>query len=131
MAATATTTHGTSTTTSTGNDDKTMGMLAHILLIFTWWVGPLILWLVKKEQGGLATENAKEALNFGITLTILVIGIMILTFVLGIVTGGLGFILGFFTWVPGVLGLIFGIMGAMSANQGNAYRYPFALRLVK
>lgn len=130
MAANATSTHA-STTTSTGNDDKTMGMLAHILLIFTWWLGPLILWLVKKEQGGLAAENSKEALNFGITLTILVIAIMILTFIIGIATGGLGFILGFFTWVPGVLGLIFGIIGAMAANNGQAYRYPFALRLIK
>lgn len=130
MAATATTTPPSATATSTSNDN-TMGMLAHILLIFTWWLGPLILWLVKKEQGGLATENAREALNFGITLTILWVAIWVLTFVLGIATGGLGFVLGFFAFIPALLGLIFGIIGAMAANKGQAYRYPFALRLVK
>ena len=131
MAATATTTHATSTGTSTSNEDNTLGLVAHILLIVTWWVGPLILWLIKKEQGGRTVENSKEALNFGITLTILYVGIWVLTFVVGIVTGGLGFILGIFAFVPFLLGLIFGIMGAMAANKGQVYRYPFALRLVK
>ena len=131
MAATATTTPA-STGTATANNDNTLGLIAHVLLILTWWLGPLILWIVKKEQGPAhATENAKEALNFGITLTLVWVGLMILTFVLGIVTGGLGFVLGFFAWVPWVAGIIFGILGAMAANKGQVYRYPVSLRLVK
>lgn len=125
MAATATTTPTSTGTATATSNDNTLGMLAHVLLIFTWWVGPLILWIVKKEQGpSHAVDNAKEALNFGILLTI----VYIATWILTAVTFGLLFFLPFLVMVAA---LVFGILGALDANKGNVYRYPLSLRLIK
>lgn len=126
MAATATSTPA--STTATANDDKTMGLVAHILMIFTWWLGPLILWIIKKEQKGFAEHHAREALNFGITITIAYIALWILSTILAFVLSGLTFFLPFLVWVAAV---VFGILAAMAANKGEMYRYPFSLRLVK
>src|SRR4051812_11305473 len=51
-------------------DDKTMAMLAHLLGIVTGFVGPLIIWLVKKDQSPFVDDQGKEALNFQLTLLI-------------------------------------------------------------
>lgn len=91
-------------------------------------VGPLIIWLIKKDTMPFAADQAKEALNFNITL--LIIGVILLlvtifTFGLGIfITAPIGILLGI-AW------LVLTIMAAMKANEGVAYRYPFTLRLVK
>ena len=91
-------------------------------------VGPLIIWLVKKDSLAFAAGQAKEALNFNITL--LIIGVILLlvtifTFGLGIfITAPIGILLGI-AW------LVLTIIAAMKANEGVAYRYPFTLRLVK
>ena len=75
-----------------------------------------------------AADQAKEALNFNITL--LIIGVILLlvtifTFGLGIfITAPIGILLGI-AW------LVLTIIAAMKANEGVAYRYPFTLRLVK
>lgn len=114
----------TTTTAASTSDEKTMGMVAHLLLIFTWWLGPLILFLVKKEQAGFAKDQAREALNFGITLTLVYIAAWVLT----LVTFGVLFFLPFLVLVAG---LVFGILGCIAANKGESYRYPVSLRLVK
>lgn len=93
-------------------------------MIFTYWLGPLILYIVKKDQPGFALDQAREALNFGITLSIA----MIVAYILMFATLGILFI------VPAavfIAGLVFGILACVAANKGQAYRYPFALRLVK
>ena len=51
-------------------DAKTMGMLAHLLVIFTGFIGPLIIWLIKKDQSPFVNQQGKEALNWGLTLMI-------------------------------------------------------------
>ncbi len=103
-------------------DDQTMAMLCHLLGILTGFVGPLIIWLVKKEQSPFVDDQGKEALNFQITLLIgYIIGGATIIFCIGAIIAPL-------VWLAG---LIFGIMGAMAANKGEAYRYPFALRLIK
>lgn len=114
----------TATSTSASPDERTLGLVAHLLLIFTWWLGPLILYLVKKDQGGFVVDQSREALNFGITLTIVYIAAWILT----LVTFGILFFLPFLVLIAG---LVFGILGCIAANKGQAYRYPVSLRLVK
>lgn len=105
-------------------DQKTMGMLAHVLGIFTCFFGPLVLWLMNKDkpEAAFVTDQAKEALNFQITLAI---GYFI--------SGALMLILiGVFTYIALVIAnVVLGIMAAMKANEGVQYRYPFALRLIK
>jgi len=101
------------------------GMLAHILGAVTSFVGPLVIWLIKKDESPFVNDQGKEALNFQITILIgyVVAGIVsVIPFI-----GCVGMIL-----MPalGIVGLIFGILGGVEANKGVAYRYPFALRLV-
>jgi hypothetical protein len=103
-------------------NDKTMGMLAHLLGIFLGPIGPLIIWLIQKDTSAFAGAEGKEALNFQITLLIGWVAAFLLSFVF------IGFLL---FPVLGLLALIFGIMGTMEANKGNHYKYPFALRLIQ
>lgn len=104
--------------------DTTMASMAHWLSILISFIGPLIIWLTKGEQDKFVKDHAVESLNFNITL---VIGYVIAV-ILMMVTFGLLFFLPTLVWIAG---LIFQIQGAMAANKGQTYRYPFALRLVK
>lgn len=102
------------------DDEKTLGLLAHLLGIISGFIGPLILFLVKKE--GFAHENAKQALNFQISLIIYEIVAAILIFVL------IGLLL-----LPAValFGLIMAIVGAVKAHAGEVYKYPLAIPFIK
>ena len=103
-------------------DSMTMAMLCHLLAIFTGFLGPLIIWLMKKDTSPFVDDQGKEALNFWITLTIiLVICGATAVFCVPAIIGG----------VAWVCGLVFSIMGAMKANQGIAYRYPINFRFIK
>ncbi|WP_297742299.1 DUF4870 domain-containing protein [uncultured Tessaracoccus sp.] len=106
------------------SSENTMAMLAHVLGIVTAFIGPLIIWLVSKDdpRKAFSTDQAKEALNFQITVAIGYIISGALSFVfIGLVTGP----------IIGILNLVFCILAALAANKGETYRYPFALRLVK
>jgi uncharacterized protein len=106
-------------------DEKTMGMLVHILGGVTNFLGPLIIWLIKKDESPFVDDQGKEALNFQITVCIgfVVAGILTVIPVIGCIASLL---------IPAlwIAGLIFGILGGLEANKGIAYRYPFALRLI-
>ena len=82
----------------------------------------LIIWLVFKDRGRFTATEAKEALNFQITLAIVyVISVLLWIALIGILT--------YFAAV--ILSIIFSIFGFMKAKDGQSYRYPFALRLIK
>lgn len=102
-------------------DDRNMAMLSHLFGIFTGFVGALVLWLVKRDENGFVADQAREALNFQITMAIaLVASILLKVLLIGILLVPILFIVNF----------IFCIIAAISASKGNTYRYPFALRLV-
>ncbi len=84
-------------------------------------IGPLILWLMKREMDPFVDTQGKEALNFQISLTIYFLVSLVLCLIL------IGFIL-----VPVVYvgGLILTIVAAVKANDGEDYRYPFTIRLI-
>jgi uncharacterized Tic20 family protein len=105
-------------------EQRTMALVAHLLGIFTWFLGPLIIWLINKDDSSksFVTDQAKEALNFQITITIAMLICIVLTIV---IIGGL------LAPIVGLLNVIFCIIAAVKANNGEAYRYPFALRLIK
>ena len=109
-------------------EEKQWGMFAHlaslagIIIPLGNLLGPLIVWLVKKDTMPFVADQGKEALNFNITVFIAAFISGILTLVL------IGFLL---LPLVGLAWLIFTIIGAMKANNGEAYRYPFALRLIK
>ena len=105
-------------------DDRTMAMIGHLSGIVAGFIGPLVVWLINKDKADKAwlNDQAKEALNFQITLLIAYVVCMILIVVL------IGGLLAPLVWIAGV---ILAIMAGMKANEGVAYRYPFALRLIK
>ena len=91
----------------------------------------LIIWLVFKDRGSFTNTEAKEALNFQITLLFATIALWIVVTVLTVVTFGFGAFLSFLTWIPWVLGVVFSIIAFLQAKEGRHYRYPFAVRLIK
>jgi uncharacterized Tic20 family protein len=91
-------------------------------------LGPLIIWLVKKDTMPFVADQAKEALNFNITVGAIFLALWILTFV----TLGIGIIItGPLMLIVGVGALVLIVIAAIRANEGKAYRYPMTLRLVK
>ncbi|WP_250445499.1 DUF4870 domain-containing protein [Actinotalea sp. C106] len=104
------------------SDQRLWATLSHVGGILFGFVPPLVIWLIFKERGRFVEEQAKEALNWQITLAI--------AYVIGWVTSVI--LIGILILVAaGLAALIFGILAAVAANKGEAYRYPFALRLVK
>ena len=109
-------------------DERTWGMIAHLAALAGFIVpfgnilGPLVVWLVKREHSVFVAVEAKEALNFNITIAIGGIVCLVL----------LRFFIGVLFWAVLVLfWLIMTIIAALKANEGIAYRYPFSLRPVK
>ncbi len=104
-------------------DQRMWAMLSHIGPIILGFIAPLVIWLVFKERGRFVEEQAKESLNFQITLLIAGAVVWIIT----IVTFGIGGLL----FLAFIAALVFMIMAAIAANKGQAYRYPVNIRLVK
>ena len=86
------------------------------------FLGPLIVWLSKRDIAPEIDEHGKEALNFQISMLIysIVAGILCLIVI--------GFVL---LAILHVLNVVFVIIATIQANDGRMYRYPLALRLVK
>jgi len=99
-----------------------LGVIAGFIIPFGNVIAPLIIWLTQRDKSTFVDLHAKEALNFQITVSIFAIGAAILT----LIAIGLIFLI-----LIGLAALVFGIMGAMKANQGEPYEYPWSLRLVK
>src|SRR5882724_11810652 len=59
------------------HDAKRTAVLAHLFGIFSF-VGPLIVWMIKKEEGPFVDDQGKEALNFQITVLIVSVTIAVL-----------------------------------------------------
>jgi uncharacterized protein len=109
-------------------DERTWGMVAHLaalgffILPFGNIIGPLVVWLAKRDHSAFVALHAKEALNFNITILIGgLVCCVLLAFSIGILFGALLFVF----W------LVLTIIAALKANEGATYRYPFTLRLVK
>lgn len=109
-------------------EQKTWGMIAHLSSLIGFIIplgnilGPLVVWLVKKDTMPFVEDQGKEALNFNITVAIAAIVSGLLTLIL------IGFLL---LLVVGLGWIVLTIMAGIKANEGVAYRYPFTLRLIK
>jgi uncharacterized Tic20 family protein len=103
---------------------RTVAILAHLSGIFMGWLVPLVLFLVKKSEPGqsFAANNAREALNFQLTVFIA----YVVCFVLSLVLIGI-----FLLWIVILGNLILCIIAAVKASNGVSYRYPLCLRLIK
>jgi uncharacterized Tic20 family protein len=103
-------------------DDKTLAILTHLSGIFFSVIVPLIVWLTSKDTKPWLSGQAKEALNFQITVLIAYIIASALMVVL------VGFFLFLIVWA---LNIVLCIIAAIKASQGAEYRYPLTVRLVK
>jgi len=106
----------------TSQDARNLAMLCHLLGLLTNFLGPLILWLIKKDSNPYIDEQGKEALNFQITIAIA-----------GIVSGitaviCIGAILGLVVLIGDI---VLSIMACVATSKGEHYRYPVCVRLLK
>lgn len=111
---------------SPDRESRQWGMIAHIssltgfLIPFGNLIGPLVVWQLKKDMPFVA-DQGKEALNFQITVSIAVGVCLLLTLVF------IGLLL-----LPliGIGALVLAVIAGIKANDGEAYRYPFTIRLI-
>lgn len=103
-------------------DERMWAMLAHIGGIILGFISGLVVMLIMGKRSAFVNDQSKEALNFQITLLIgYVIGFVLTFVIIGI----------FLIFALSILNIVFCIIAGIAANKGEAYRYPFAVRLVK
>ncbi|MDA0811220.1 MAG: DUF4870 domain-containing protein [Verrucomicrobia bacterium] len=86
-------------------------------------IGPLIVWLIKRDTMPLVDDQGKEALNINISNFVYILCCIPLVFAFG-----LGILLMF---VIGIFHLVFTIVAAVKAYEGESYRYPLTIRFIK
>lgn len=105
-------------------DNRNQAMLAHLLSPFLWIFPGLLFWILNKNkpEKTWVAEQAKEALNFQITMTLVYIICGFLTLTL------IGMLIACFIYMVAFISCI---VGAIKTSSGKSFRYPFALRLVQ
>jgi uncharacterized Tic20 family protein len=99
-----------------------LSTLAGLIVPFGSVIGPLAVWLTRRDRDPFIDQAGREALNFGITIALY--GVVLLVAALLLV--GIPFlIIGVVAWV------VLASLAAVMASEGQAYRYPLTLRLVR
>jgi uncharacterized Tic20 family protein len=107
--------------TTPSNDDKNIATITHLSGIVFSFVPAFIVWLLKKDDSEYIGSQAKEALNFQITV---LLGQFIAVILVLILIGLL------FIYIIWAFNIVLCIIAAISTSKGEAYRYPFSLRLI-
>ena len=112
--------------TNLSKDERLWASLAHLGGVVASFIAPLVIWFMKREESAFINDQAKEATNFQLSVAIVVVACLVLTVVP---------LVGCFIWIGAlggwVVGIVFSVIGAIKANEGVTYRYPFTLRLIK
>ena len=121
-------------------EERQWAMFAHLsalaggILTAGWagsigcFIGPLVIWMIKKDTMPFVDDQGKEALNFNITVGAVFLGLLLLS----VMTFGIGLIIAIPAWIViGIAWLVLTIIAGIKANEGVAYRYPFSFRLIK
>jgi uncharacterized Tic20 family protein len=115
--------------TSTRSNVRTWCILAHATALLGFIVpwafhilGPLIVWLAKRDESPEVDAHARESLNFQISMLIynVIAGVLCLVLI--------GFVLLF---ILHILNVILVIVASIQASEGKLYRYPLTIRLIK
>lgn len=109
-------------------EDTTWGMLCHLTSLsgylgvpFGNILGPLIIWLIKKEESSFVDDQGREALNFQISM--MIYGIVSAVLILLII----GIFLLIAIWI---ISLVFTVIAAVKTKDGEVYRYPLTIRFL-
>lgn len=84
-------------------------------------LGPLIIWLIKKNEMPAIDAHGKESINFQLSMTIYLIVAGILVFV---------FIGIFLVIALMIANVVLVILASIRANEGGFYRYPITIRFI-
>ena len=99
-----------------------LSTFAGLVVPFGSVIGPLAVWLTRRDRDPSIDQAGREALNFGITIAIY--GAVLLVAALMLVGIPL-LVVGVVAWV------VLGSLAAVKASEGQAYRYPLTMRLVR
>lgn len=109
-------------------EEKTFGMLAHLtalagfIIPFGSILGPLVIWLIKKDHSEWVNMQGKEALNFNISVAIYALVAGLLTFI----------VIGIFLLIAlGIFWLVMVILATVKVNNMEEYQYPLTVRFLK
>ncbi len=101
---------------------------------FFGFVGPLLVWLFKRDEHPFTDHHAKESLNFQLTVLLVLVlslALAIPALILGVLTLGIGLVLlGVLAVVAAVAWVVLPIIGAVKASNGEGYRYPLTIRFI-
>ncbi len=110
------------------SDEHTWAMLCHLSALAAYVgipfgniVGPLIVWLVKREESAFVDDQGKEAVNFQISM-----------FIYGVVAALLILVLVGIVLLPALLvfNLVMIVVASVRANRGERFRYPLCIRFL-
>ena len=104
------------------SDSRAWAVAAHLLpWVGLGFLGPLIIWLIKRDESPYVEEHAREALNFQISFLIYMLVSVLLMLV----------IIGFFLFIGiAIFGFVVMIIAAVKAANGEQYRYPLTIRFI-
>jgi uncharacterized Tic20 family protein len=104
--------------------DRAWGMLAHFSGWFLFFVGPLLVLVVKGRSPGYVRQQAAEALNFQLSF----LGLNLLLIVGAIMTLGLAALLYPVIWLAWT---VLVLIGGIASLAGSPFRYPLTLRMIR
>ena len=104
------------------SEERMLAAILYVVSLFFPIIGPLVIWLLKKDESSFINYHGREYFNFFISYTVysVISGILIFLIV--------GIIL---LWILGILALVFTIIAAVKAYEGNEYRFPLIFRVIK
>lgn len=109
-------------------NEKNYAMFCHLVAFSTFIIpfgsiiGPLVMWLIKKEESEFINYHGKESLNFQISIAIYAI----ISGILALVLIGILFLIAL-----GIIWIVFVIIASVKTSEGEEYRYPLTIRFVK
>lgn len=110
------------------SDERSMAAIAHVLGLFAAIIGPLIIYVLKRDESPYVRRQSAEALNFGISMAIYLTIYTLISFVMLIVV--IGFFMFLLLPVAAIGIAVLHVLAALAANRGEDYQYPFTIRFV-
>jgi len=105
-----------------------LSALSGYIIPFGNFLGPLLVWQIKKNEIPSVESHGKAALNFQITVFLAVVGGVIVSIPLMFIC--IGYVTLLATIALGLCGVIFPIIAGVQANDGKEYKYPYSLTLI-